>query len=137
MKTIITTIAILFSALMLQAQNTITVSMHNFDNNKGTVKVGLYDSEGNFLNKEFMTRGATISGEKAAVTFTDVPDGTYAISCYHDENDNDKLDMMMGIMPSEDYGCSNGAKGFFGPPKWKDAKFTIENGETKAIDIKL
>ena len=30
----------------------------------------------------------------------------------------------MGI-PSEDYGCSNGARGFMGPPSYKDAKFSV------------
>jgi uncharacterized protein (DUF2141 family) len=32
----------------------------------------------------------------------------------------------LGI-PKEDYGCSNNARGFMGPPKWKDAKFQINN----------
>jgi len=41
---------------------------------------------------------------------------------------------MMGI-PSEDIACSNNAKGFMGPPKYKDAKFNI-NKDSK-IDIKF
>ena len=32
---------------------------------------------------------------------------------------------MMGI-PSEDYAASNNAKGFMGPPSYKDAKFTVD-----------
>ena len=40
----------------------------------------------------------------------------------------------MGI-PIEDYACSNGAKGFMGPPKYSDAKFKLS--ESKIITIKI
>lgn len=40
----------------------------------------------------------------------------------------------MGI-PKEDYGCSNEASGFMGPPKWNDAKFELK--ENKVITITL
>lgn len=43
-----------------------------------------------------------IANSKATATFKDIPDGVYAISVYHDENDNDKLDLIMGMMPKED-----------------------------------
>ena len=38
----------------------------------------------------------------------------------------------MGI-PKEDIACSNNAKGFMGPPKYEDAKFTI----TKDLKIEI
>ena len=137
MQTIITTLVLIFSSLVLQAQNTVTVKMNDFDNDKGTALVGLYDSEENFLDKGFMYRKSKIENETATVTFTDVPDGVYAVSCFHDEDDNEKLNMFMGMMPTEDYGTSNNAPANFGPPKWKDAKFEVKNGETKTFDINL
>ena len=78
-----------------------------------------------------------IENETATVTFTNVPDGDYAVSCFHDEDDNGKLNMFMGLMPTEDYGTSNNAPANFGPPKWKDAKFEIKDGETKTFEINL
>jgi len=137
MQTIITTLALIFTSIVLQAQNTVTVTMTDFDNDKGTALVGLYDSEENFLEREFMSRKSKIENETATVTFTDVPDGVYAVSCFHDEDDNEKLNMFMGMMPTEDYGTSNNAPANFGPPKWKDAKFDIKNGETKTFEINL
>ncbi|MEM9649556.1 MAG: DUF2141 domain-containing protein, partial [Bacteroidota bacterium] len=62
--------------------------------------------------------------------------GDYAISVYHDENNNGKLDKYLGFYPKEVYGCSNQARGNYGPPKWKDAKFTINQNTNKQI-IKL
>jgi uncharacterized protein (DUF2141 family) len=73
----------------------------------------------------------------ATVIFTNVPDGDYAVSCFHDEDDNGKLNMFMGMMPTEDYGTSNNAPANFGPPKWIDAKFEIKDGETKTFEINL
>tara|TARA_R110000823_G_scaffold307312_2_gene430081 strand:- start:41253 stop:41588 length:336 start_codon:yes stop_codon:yes gene_type:complete len=111
--------------------------MTDFDNDNGTALVGLYDSEETFLEKNFMSRTAKIENQTATVTFMDVPDGVYAVSCFHDEDDNKKLNMFMGMMPTEDYGTSNNAPAKFGPPKWKDAKFEINNSETKTFEINL
>ena len=137
MQTIITTITLLFTTLILQAQNTVEVKMTNFDNDKGTAMVGLYNSEENFLESGFMYKKSKIENEMATVTFTNVPDGDYAVSCFHDEDDNGKLNMFMGMMPTEDYGTSNNAPANFGPPKWIDAKFEVKDGETKTFEINL
>jgi uncharacterized protein (DUF2141 family) len=53
----------------------------------------------------------------------------------HDENDNKKMDTNFIGIPKEDFGCSNNATGFMGPPKYEDAKFMLE--ENKTIDIKI
>ena len=69
------------------------------------------------------------------MTFEDIPEGTYAVSIFHDENDNGKMDTNFLGIPSEDYGCSNDASGFLGPPKWEDAKFQLK--ENTSIKITL
>ena len=78
-----------------------------------------------------------VENKEAKVVFTNVPDGVYAVSCYHDEDSNGELNMFMGMIPSEPYGCSNGARGFFGPPKWEDAHFEVNEQETRKLDIRL
>lgn len=137
MQTIVNYFALLLTGMMLQAQNTVEVTMTNFSNDEGTVKVGLYSDQGTWLEKEFMAIETTIANKTATVTFTDVPDGVYAISCFHDEDNDDVFDMFLGFIPKEDYACSNGAVGMFGPPKWTDAKFNLSNNEVKLIPIKL
>lgn len=126
-------IEILFvlSHTALNAQETtgqdITVKIHNLESNDGKVYVALYNSEASFLDKGFKATFSKIENKSCEVTFTNVPQGIYAISMFHDENDNNKLDSNFLGIPKEDYGCSNNARGFMGPPNWKDAKFELKN----------
>ena len=137
MQTVLHFLTLLLTGMLLQAKNTVEVTMTHFGTNDGKARVGLYNQAEDFLNKEFKTLETVIVNQKATVAFTDVPDGMYAISCYHDEDNNGQLNMRFGMIPIEDYGCSNGAKGFFGPPKWEDAQFEVKGGEVKSIAIKL
>jgi uncharacterized protein (DUF2141 family) len=127
---------LLLTGTALQAQNKIEVSLTNFDSDTGVVMVGLYNVEANFLEDPFMSISSEISNKETKVTFADVPDGIYAISSYHDEDEDGALNMLLGMIPSESYACSNGARGFFGPPKWEDAMFEVKDGETRKMDIR-
>ncbi|MDR1437149.1 MAG: DUF2141 domain-containing protein, partial [Candidatus Symbiothrix sp.] len=54
----------------------------------------------------------------------------YAVSIFHDENDNGKLDTGVFGIPKERTGNSNNARGSYGPPKFDDCKFTV-SGDTE------
>ncbi len=136
MQTILAYLMLLVSGTVLQAQNTIEVSMYNFDNNKGTVRVGLYDSEEKFLDDGIEFLASEIVNERAKVVFRDIPDGIYAISCYHDKDDDGELNMFLGMFPTESYGVSNNVRRW-GPPRWSDAKFEVKNGVVKKLEISL
>lgn len=137
MQTVLLYLTLLFTGVMIQAQNTVEVSITDFDSNDGFVYISLYDSEANFLEKGMVSKKSEINNLEAVFTFSEIPDGEYAISCYHDEDNNGKMNMIMGMIPSEDYGTSNNAPARFGPPKWKDAKFEVSKGEIVKLDIKL
>lgn len=137
MQTIVNLLALLLTGVLLQAQNTIEVTMSQFSSNDGKVRVALYNTAESFLEKPFRAFDASIENNTSIGFFENLPDGTYAISCFHDEDNNNQMNLFMGFLPAEDYGCSNGAKGFMGPPKWEDAKFDVKDGEVKAIAIKL
>lgn len=137
MQTVLTYLTLLLTGMLLHAQNTIDVNMTGFDTNDGTVMVGLFDNEGAFLEVPQHSTSSEIVDKTAKITFSDIPDGVYAISCYHDEDDNGELNMFLGFYPKEAYGTSNNAAAMFGPPKWQDAKFEIKNGETLNFDIEL
>ena len=69
-------------------------------------------------------------------TFKDVAPGQYAIALLHDENDNGKMDRVMGMMPKEGYGFSRDAEVKMAPPKFKDAVF--RHGEKpQSLTIKM
>lgn len=125
-----------FITNLLSAQNVnLTVKISGLKSSTGSVTVGLYHSEGAFLKKAYKGVTADIVSNVATVTFSNIPKGEYAISAYHDENKNGKLDTNFIGIPKEDYASSNNAKGIMGPPKYEDAKFTISKDST--IEIKF
>ena len=131
MSTVVNFLILLLFSQLLNAQivsgQDITVKVNNLDNNKGKVLVAIYDSKDSFLNKRFKGTMSKINDNTCEVTFKNIPEGVYAISLFHDENDNNKMDSNFLGIPKEDYGCSNNATGFMGPPKWEDAKFELKD----------
>tara|TARA_R110002126_G_scaffold277560_5_gene423607 strand:- start:1422 stop:1841 length:420 start_codon:yes stop_codon:yes gene_type:complete len=139
MKKLILILAFIFSGISTtNAQEetfNLTVNISGLSSNKGTLMVGIYNKKENFLNKQFKGDLAKIENKKSVVVFKNLPKGEYAVSFIHDENDNKKMDTNFIGIPKEDYGCSNNATGFMGPPKYDDAKFQLS--ENKVIEIKI
>jgi uncharacterized protein (DUF2141 family) len=125
MLKIITTIAFFVCSLMSAQNVNLTVAVSGLKNNMGILKVGLYNSEGTFLKSIYKSISSEIKENGTKVTFEGIAKGEYAISAYQDENSNGKMDKNIMGIPSEDFACSNNAKGFMGPPKYQDAKFNI------------
>ncbi|GGG89065.1 hypothetical protein GCM10011416_01840 [Polaribacter pacificus] len=118
----------------LQAQNStanITVTVSGMKSDTGKVYIALYDKEANFLKKEMKGTIVKIEDGKASAVFKDINYGVYAVSVFHDANDNKKLDTNFLGIPKEPIGCSNKATGFMGPPRFKKAKFVVDK------DIKI
>jgi len=133
---LITAVSIHWSALTQQEQCNLKVKVHNIQDVKGSLKLAIYDREDHFL-KDAVTWGDTLIIDNiASFTFYDLKEGTYAVSIFHDENDNGKLDANFIGIPSEPYAFSNNAKGKFGPPSFEDCQIEVKRGE-KEITIKL
>ncbi len=129
MKNLILILFIFLNGIfILNAQNTIEVEVTNFESNKGAAYIGLYNAENSFLENEYKGKIVEIKNKKAVLVFKDIPDGTYAVSVFHDEDNNGELTTNFLGIPKESYGASNNAKGVFGPPKWDNAKFEVRNG---------
>ncbi len=137
MKQIIFCIALLSSSLHFltaQQQHSISIDFSGFTTKEGVLFVGLYDSEENFLNHRFKEIAVPVNDLEVSVTLEGIPEGTYAVSAYHDVNDNGELDTRFFFIPKEPVGTSNNAKGRFGPPKFEDAKFSLnENSKLKIV----
>ncbi|WP_353070488.1 DUF2141 domain-containing protein (plasmid) [Tunturibacter empetritectus] len=66
----------------------------------------------------------------ASAVFTAIPFGTYAVSTWHDENENGKFDTRFPGIPLEGYGISNGTRGKLGPPPFDPSVFPVHNVTT-------
>ena len=105
----------------------------------GQVTALLFLGDGGFPAKEARAlRRVSVPASLGETTlrFAGVAPGSYAVTVYHDENGNGKLDTNWIGIPKEPVAVSNNAKGRMGPPKYKDAMFTIEDGD-KALQISL
>jgi len=66
----------------------------------------------------------TLPATNPRIRLEGLPAGDYAIAVIHDANGNAKLDTMLGI-PREGFGFSRNPAIRFGPPRYKDARFTL------------
>ena len=140
MKTILTIIAALAVIVTASAQTSeetkkVEVIIKNVSSEKGSMKIAVYDSEDKWLKKPKYAKSAVIVNNQAKVVFEIKKTGTYAVSCYHDENGNDKLDTNLFGIPKETIGASNNARGQYGPPKWSEAKFELNKNVKQIITL--
>jgi uncharacterized protein (DUF2141 family) len=123
------------------ATATLTVHVTGARNTKGKIRAALFRGAEGFPNdasKAVQTQPADIDPQTltAQIVFTNLPNGVYAISVFHDENNNEKLDKNFVGMPKEGYGASNNPKKKMGPPSFEEAKFQL-NGTEQSLEIKL
>ena len=118
-------------------ENLIHVDIAGLRNDKGQVLCSLFSSATDFPKKtEKATAHARsdISHGRAVCEFGGIAPGTYAVSVFHDENSNGKMDTNFMGIPREGVGASNNAKGHFGPPRFEAAAFRFLGGR---LDLKI
>lgn len=79
----------------------------------------------------------TIAQDHSRVVFEDVEPGEFAISVLHDEDQDRELKKGMLGIPREGIGFSRDARGRMGPPKFKDAKLTLTEGQSVTVRIHM
>ncbi len=138
-KSLLTLVIFVLTTLSINAQNEETfelkVNVKGIENNKGKIFIAIYDSEENFLKK---ANGviADITDKSSIGIIKNLKKGTYAVSIFHDENNNKKMDTRIFGIPKEPYGFSNDATGFMGPPKFEDSKFELTGNKLITITLK-
>ncbi|WP_435415166.1 DUF2141 domain-containing protein [Polaribacter aestuariivivens] len=122
------------NAVTAQNTKTITVTVVNATSDTGEIGFALYNKD-NFMGKPIEGKRSEIVDGKSTVVFENVPSGVYAVTCYHDKNNNNKMDFSSNGMPLEDYGASNNVMSFT-PPTFENAKFTLKDEDLK-LEIKF
>ncbi len=79
---------------------------------------------------------SAVANGEAECVFARLPAGTWAVSVFHDEDDDGALATNLFGIPREPWGSSRDAKGTFGPPAFRDAQFHYPGGRF-ALDIHL
>lgn len=127
-----------FGILTTKAQEEtfdLTIEIVGIRKDTGKVFLALYDKKETFLKSNSKGTKAVVENKKAIAQFKGLKKGEYAISIFHDENDNNTMDTKIFGIPKEPYGFSNDATGFIGPPKFEDAKFLMDSNKTIQIKV--
>lgn len=111
--------------------HTLTIKVDGMEKLQGKLMLRLSDSNGKTL-KEFTHP----VDAKVEVIKLNLAAGTYVLACFHDENNNDKLDKGFTGIPTEKYAFSNNARGLFGPPDLADQAFKLEAAATQILHLK-
>jgi uncharacterized protein (DUF2141 family) len=134
-KIVLVSLLVIMASAASIAQTKLTVTIENIKGKKGSLRLGVFDSEDGFLKKAIGGRVIKPEGDKVTIVFDDLKPGKYAISIIHDENDNNEVDKKAFGIPKEGLGFSNNAMGKFGPPTFEESSFTLDG--QKEIVIKM
>lgn len=123
---------------MAFAQFNLVVKGNGTSNNAGTYRCLIFKSAKGFPKdptQAIQFDNGTIAANVGTCVFENLPAGTYAVSTFHDKNNNSQLDTGLFGAPKEKYGFSNNASKPFAPPDFAEAAFTLKGNAQ--INIKL
>jgi len=100
---------------------TLEIKMEGLIPEKGTIRIGLYNSAAAFADEVNPNHAQVVSVGKNAtqiIKFEGLPEGKYLVAAYQDVNGNKKIDKNILGIPTEAYAFSNNVF-----PKWKSPTF--------------
>lgn len=105
----------------------LTIEWTGLRSQAGEVRIAIWDSAETFQKDAQVFAAIRVRARAGAqrVTLTGLPEGSYAIAAFHDENQNGKLDTNLIGIPTEATAFSNNAAANFGPPKFEAAKLVL------------
>lgn len=119
----------------------LTVKTAGLENSEGTIVFALYNIDGSIPDQKFKKyyrkEKTQIVGIKGEFTFYKLPQGVYAVTVLHDENNNGKIDQKFMLpIPDEGVGFSNYDDfGLSNRPNFKNASFSLNEDRTVVIQV--
>ncbi len=120
------------------AQGTLTIHVEGVASSKGNISIGLYKDAEGFLKPDKVFKGLFQKATEGTTTaqIENLPEGTYAIAVFHDENANQELDTNFFGIPKEALGFSKGKLKTFGPPDFEECTLVFPKEQRITIKIK-
>jgi uncharacterized protein (DUF2141 family) len=102
------------------------VTVQNIRSDRGEIRLAVYANPAEWPDKAPSARERVLKAQRSGVTFVfDLPPGTYAVNCFHDENSNGKFDTNFVGYPLEGYCFSNDAHPFLSAPSFDAVRFAV------------
>ncbi|MEN8139005.1 MAG: DUF2141 domain-containing protein [Bacteroidota bacterium] len=136
MKFTSTILALLLSLGAVFAQGQLELTVNDINIDKGKIMVAIYNSNKSFLKHPFKIEKKESDDESVTLSFSNLPEGFYAISIYQDNNEDNELNIGR-FGPKEPHGFSNNLDIKFTDVKFSEAKFKVIPYETSTQSISL
>jgi len=105
----------------------LVVEVSGFANDRGTAGIALWNAPAGFpedVTHAIATAWVRITRGTAEAAFGDLQPGTYALTAFHDENDNRRFDKRWFGLPKEAWGVSNDVRPLRAP-RFDEASFEV------------
>ncbi len=122
------------------SDKTLRVEVSQLRNASGDVGCFLFNSADGYPEvhaKAFQETHVAIDANRAVCEFKNIPLGTYAVSVFHDENKNGKLDKNFMGIPKEGYAASNNERPAFSAPRFKEASFVVSADSPTTLKVQM
>ncbi|WP_116106285.1 DUF2141 domain-containing protein [Lewinella sp. IMCC34191] len=113
-------------------KGTLDVRIENIVTNAGTLWIGVYESEDDFLDRErarLIHQPVRHVGEAQVRIDNLTVNKRYAIAVFQDVNDNGDLDTNWLGLPAEPYALSRPLQSWFRAPRFEEMSFVFHPGE--------
>lgn len=117
----------------LTASASLTIRFEQLVAPTGQIMMSVFDNEAahDGGGKPVRTAMVKVDGTSAAITFTDLAPGRYAIKVLHDVDGDGQMKTNPFGMPLEPFAFSNDAKPEGGPARWQAASFDVPAGASE------
>lgn len=112
--------------LSLFGQCSLSIEINGLKNSIGQVLLEFSNEKGKKISGFIQT----IENKKCIIVIENLKPGNYTFKYFHDENNNQILDVNAIGIPKEGFGFSNNAKVTFGPPSLKKTIFAVKGNDT-------
>ena len=115
-------------------QGSLTIHIANVRSPRGVVHACLTRDSRHFpdCRADPLAVRSTVPATANVLRFTELPAGRYAVTLFHDENRNQRLDMLLGL-PKEGFGFSGNPRIRFGAPKFNEVTIAVPPGQTGRV----
>jgi uncharacterized protein (DUF2141 family) len=132
--------AVLTVSFQSPKNGNLKIFVTDLKNANGELDFNIFNSADGFPGDETKVikhlRGKIKNGS-CTITFENLPYGKYAVSIYHDENNDKQMNKSWYGKPTEGVAVSNNAKGSIsGPPSFEEARFEF-SAQTNSLNIKM
>lgn len=120
-----------------QSQHNLTVTVTNVKTLKGKMVISVYNNPKEFPHyyKEYKLIKVAATSASVTATFSDLPEGEYAVAVYQDVNEDGLCNTNFVGYPTEGFGFSNNVRALFSEPTFNACRLRLDHDLSITISL--